>query len=138
MCTVANICCYVQQFEDTALFRAADAGCEREQIEMVTHQGSGLPGVGRTGYNPDPNWAARHRRLTTLMVAVADNDASLCQSLLEAAGDPNARIDGRSAVFVAASKGHAEVLKLLLKAGGDPWRKDNQGMTALHHAVEPS
>ena len=124
-----------QQFGNSTLFRATDTRSNKEFIEQIARHGAQLADVGKSGYCADPNWTARHRRLTTLMVAVADNDDSLCRSLLEAGGDPNARFDGRSAVSVAAIKGHAEILRLMLDAGGDPWRQDNEGQTALHFAV---
>lgn len=55
---------------------------------------------------------------------------------LRAANDVNAVDEkGRSALILAASKGHLEICSLLLEAGADPGLKDSEGNDALSVAL---
>jgi hypothetical protein len=42
---------------------------------------------------------------------------------------------GKTALMFGASRGHAQVIRLLLKRGADPNRQDTWGLTALGHVV---
>mmetsp|Transcript_116010 Transcript_116010/g.247978 ORF Transcript_116010/g.247978 Transcript_116010/m.247978 type:complete len:882 (+) Transcript_116010:63-2708(+) len=42
---------------------------------------------------------------------------------------------GRAALHVAARKGHADIIPLLVSARGDPDNQDSEGWTPLHHAA---
>ncbi|MDG4552755.1 MAG: sigma-70 family RNA polymerase sigma factor [Candidatus Competibacter sp.] len=79
-----------------------------------------------------------------LKMAVLADASDLVQFHLQRGGDAD-RVDkdGASALMYAASRGQAEICRMLLKAGADPFLKNRQGQDALtlarsagHHAVE--
>lgn len=72
-----------------------------------------------------------------LMSAADSGDSSAVSSLLNHATDANSQfpILGSSPLILAAAKGHAEVVRLLLDHGAHINATDHTGWTALHAAV---
>lgn len=109
---------------------------------------------GRESWDPEEN-EARERIIRLLVEAgapvdVADDYGSTplfyavggdhgnvgtARLLLELGADPNAvESDGRTPLMSAAGKGEAECVELLLRAGGDPARRDRDDRDALDAA----
>jgi ankyrin repeat protein len=77
---------------------------------------------------------------TPLLAAVDCPDApaalAMSVSLLNNASDPNAcRKDGATALHLAAARGYAEIVRLLVHRGADIQARDGQGLTPLEVAV---
>jgi ankyrin repeat protein len=70
--------------------------------------------------------------------AAMDGDAQLVKEFLEKGVDVNVTYDedGINALMQAAAGSHAEVVKVLLKAGANVDAKDSKGMTAFLVAVD--
>lgn len=111
-----------REYDHAALFRATDGG-QLRLIDKYTRKGG------------DPNWPARHRGATALMLAVSSGDVATCRVLLSGGGDPNARFKNLSAISVAAIEGQARLMEVLIEAGGDPWLTDVFNQNALHLAA---
>ncbi len=60
-----------------------------------------------------------HRAWTALQHAVAKNQVEAVRALLEWGADPDARRDGATPLFIAASQKDPTLLRLLLDAGAD-------------------
>ncbi|MCE7007196.1 ankyrin repeat domain-containing protein [Kibdelosporangium philippinense] len=75
---------------------------------------------------------------TLLLNAVRRDDLHEVRGLLRNGVDVNARgSDGLTALMVAAGKGNAELVRMLLDAGADVYTSDSvAGATALHKAVQ--
>ena len=75
--------------------------------------------------------------LTALMIAISADHVEIAKVLLDATAGANpnmARKDGHTALMVAAQKGHAEFVKMLLAAGALPNAMKDDGHTALMYA----
>lgn len=70
-----------------------------------------------------------------LLTAVSTNNTETVKNLLESGVSPNTTDGLRSALHLAASKGYAEIVELLLKYGADPNKQDIVQNTALHLAA---
>src|ERR1044072_2225721 len=71
-----------------------------------------------------------------LWSAIAANDVSKVKTLLAAGADPNCqRNQSLTAVHLACSLNHSQVLDLLLDAGGSPNATDDERETPLHLAA---
>ncbi|MDQ6734492.1 MAG: ankyrin repeat domain-containing protein [Nitrospirota bacterium] len=72
-----------------------------------------------------------------LMHAADSGDTSAVSSLLDQAIDPNTQfpILGSSSLILAASKGHTEMVGLLLDRGAHINATDRTGWTPLHAAI---
>ena len=71
--------------------------------------------------------------------AARAHDLMAITAFLDAGINPNARDasdEGRTALISAAARGDLEVVKLLIQRGADPNVTDNNGYTALLHALE--
>ena len=109
---------------ETPLMTAARAG-SREAIDALLTYGAEVDTVEA--------W----RGQTALMWAVAQNQVSAVEALIEAGADPNLRSTGGfTPVLFAAREGHVDVLDLLVRAGADvDDAVPNNGMSALVIAV---
>ncbi|CAK1546423.1 unnamed protein product [Leptosia nina] len=81
-------------------------------------------------------------KATPLLVAAFEGHTEICEVLLEAEADIEATdCAGRTALWAAASAGHAdtvrnvEVVRQLLDRGLDEHHRDNSGWTPLHYAA---
>lgn len=81
--------------------------------------------------------AADGRGVTPLMVAARRGTLGYLKILLEELPDVNARssFDGETALMKAARYGHADIVSELLKFGAQVDLKDNNGWSAIMHAV---
>jgi hypothetical protein len=72
----------------------------------------------------------------TLLAAAAQNDAlqAVRDALAQGAQVNAARPDGRTALMLAAERGDAALIRLLLDAGADPQRLDREGLNAADWA----
>lgn len=71
-----------------------------------------------------------------LIDAVNFNDPHYATEVLGEGADPDALTpDGQPVLNLAAEKGYAEMVQLLLKKGADFTARDKKGLTALHEAV---
>jgi ankyrin repeat protein len=77
------------------------------------------------------------RGVTPLMVAARRGALGYLKTLLEEFPDVNARsdFDGETALMKAARYGHADIVSELLKVGAKIDLKDNNGWSAIMHAV---
>lgn len=67
---------------------------------------------------------------------ISDGGEKCVQMLLKSGCDANlSDKEGRTALHVAAAKGHHSVVRLLLADGADPLRMDQSGQTPLHVAA---
>lgn len=57
------------------------------------------------------------------------------KKLLDAGVNPNALVNGTTALYLACAKGEEQIAKLLLERGADPLVEDGCGMTPLWRAV---
>ena len=78
------------------------------------------------------------RGFTPLHIAVARNDMTLVQSLLDHGAAINIRTqgDGRTPLMIAAVAGFEEMVELLLSLGADPSIVDGGAKSPLERAVE--
>jgi ankyrin repeat protein len=82
------------------------------------------------------NALSENGAVTALMVAASRGDYESVRRLLPAS-DVNARDRlGNTALIYAASGGHAEVLRLLLREGADASAKNGAGLSALERATD--
>ncbi|MFV8257326.1 ankyrin repeat domain-containing protein [Bdellovibrio bacteriovorus] len=78
---------------------------------------------------------------TGMYLAVFKNNPEQLRRLLKVGGDPNRLLDngnehGHTLLMIAASKGHEEVVNVLLKHGANRHAKNSKGETALDFANE--
>ncbi|HJN14527.1 MAG TPA: ankyrin repeat domain-containing protein, partial [Armatimonadota bacterium] len=71
-----------------------------------------------------------------VMTSLASGDVEAIADGLNHGGDPNERVDGDPLICLAAERGQAGVVKLLLGRGADPSARDAENGPALMLAVE--
>lgn len=86
----------------------------------------------KTGPNPN---AQDYWRDSPLLIAVRLDNPELVQLLLDAGAKADVSGRGYTALGLAARNGSASVVRLLLQAGADPSRRNDDGDTPLHSAV---
>jgi ankyrin repeat protein len=79
-------------------------------------------------------WAAGHANIVTTEAGLAT------VALLVERGADLDRVDdrGRSALMIAAARGHAEIAAWLVRHGADPALADKEGKTAIDLAATPA
>jgi len=80
--------------------------------------------------NNEPSGKASDENKAALVDAATTGNLAVTKELLDAGARPNIL-----ALFMAVSKGHSEILKLLLAHGGDSEGKDMQGQALIMHAA---
>ncbi|XP_045215275.2 uncharacterized protein LOC123565473 [Mercenaria mercenaria] len=84
----------------------------------------------------DPNYINEEEGVSPMHLAAGLGVEPLCL-LLQYNGDPNIRLgDGTTPVHVAAIWGFADCMHILLANGGDPYLKDQDGLSAEDLAIE--
>src|SRR5512140_531592 len=84
----------------------------------------------------DPNRREGVNNWTPLMHAVHKNQAGTARTLIEGGAEDDARGPHQeTALMMAAGYGQEEMVRLLLKAGADPGRKEVHGLAAVDMAV---
>ncbi len=78
--------------------------------------------------------AGRPRPQPPLLIAAYRGQVDEVKKLLKEGHGVNAGSGGYSALFNAATKGHNEIVRILLENGADPNLVTNKGFTALHVA----
>ena len=120
---------FTQQDLDDALYGALES-CRSAAAERLLVAGA------------SPRCKGGLEETPVLILALRHNLLDLCKRLLKSGADPNsfsvpwaARLlgtpVGETALMVAASAGHPEIVRLLLEVGSDPWVIGAKGMTAL-------
>lgn len=86
----------------------------------------------KAGTNPN---ARDYWRDSPLLIAVQLDNPELVQLLLDAGAKADVSGRGYTALGLAARNGSVSVVRLLLQAGADPSRRNDDGDTPLHSAV---
>ena len=106
----------------TALMWAA-AGGHADATGFLLDRGAGATAKTKGGFTP-------------LLFAARAGDVDTARLLVEAGADPDEATPEHGNTLVVASAGGHEALALyLLAAGASPHRADENGITALHHAM---
>lgn len=114
-----------EAFSDRGASALAEAVCKgnTKQAVRLFGQGVAVDAVGKKGTTP-------------LFWAVACDSAPGVEVLLKSGADPNRVADGNfSATWLAAERGHVDVLSPLLRAGGDVNARNRRQKTALMAAA---
>jgi ankyrin repeat protein len=93
------------------------------------------PRVGEGGSEAETEYPTD---IMPLLDAALAGDVAGVEEALAAGIDVNALLDGQTALHMAADEGHAEVVRLLLQRGADPFLRDLDGYTARWLALENS
>ena len=83
----------------------------------------------------NPNRLTGEYGSRALVEAVANGDVESVRVLLDGGADPNLAGGGFTPLGLAALRGHAEIARLLLRAGANPTLKSKDGNTPLTAAV---
>ncbi|KAG7381987.1 hypothetical protein PHYPSEUDO_005401 [Phytophthora pseudosyringae] len=141
----------------TPLCWAAQAG-NLDMVQCLMVEGSQVDAATPSGFTPlllaalgghadvvqhllmkgaDPEACITRRGFTALLVAAFNGNADVVRHLMKKRVNLEVRsADGSSALHLAAEKGHAAVVQLLLAAGSDPNAvTQRDGSTALHKAA---
>ncbi|MGY8813816.1 MAG: ankyrin repeat domain-containing protein [Gammaproteobacteria bacterium] len=124
----------------TALMWAAEGG-HSEIVQLLIDNGADVTKTTKASADKLPNtcricaWKPSPGGFTALMYAARGGDVQTARLLLEAGADINqfTAEHGNSLVLASAS-GHENLALFLLASGSDTESKDENGVTALHHA----
>ncbi|MEJ2171603.1 MAG: ankyrin repeat domain-containing protein [Woeseiaceae bacterium] len=124
----------------TALMWAANGG-HSDIVQMLIEHGADVEATTIATVDRVPNtcriceWKPSPGGFTALMFAARSGDLETAMLLLEAGADiDGATAEHGSALVVASASGHEELALFLLAEGANPELRDENGVTALHHA----
>ena len=104
--------------------------CPWLSIVLVSFVLTGLNGCDSDSQEQDPETATA--RLKVLSEDMSADDITEIRALIKAGADVNAKgTDGRTALWIAAWKGHGEIVNLLLESKADVNAANNYSATAL-------
>ncbi len=126
----------------TALMWAA-AGGYADIVRLLIEHGADVGAATAPSADRVPNtcricaWKPSPGGFTALMFAARAGDIETVSSLLDAGADiDRATAEYGSPLVLAAASGHEELALYLLEAGAAPGIADENGVTALHHALQ--
>lgn len=126
----------------TALMWAA-AGGHGAITGMLIKQGADIRKATLPSPDRVPNtcriceWKPSPGGFTALLFAARSGDIESTRYLLEAGADVNdATLEHGTPLVIASAGGHEDLALFLLSNGADPMAKDENGVTALHHAIQ--
>ena len=129
-----------KDYHTTPVHEAAAAG-DADRIDFLVEAGLDLWDVDRAGYN-FIHIAAFNNRTNIILHYLQPDTAPTEISPTEPDVDRHCKTNGKTALHVAANRGHVESLTALLERGADIKAVDNGFWTPLHDAVvcrnEPS
>lgn len=106
---------------------------EARLLEAVARQDAeAVKALLKQGANPN---ARNYWRDSPLLIAVRADHAELAQVLLDAGAEVNVKGLGYTPLGLAARNGSLPLVRLLLKAGANPDRKNDDGDFPIHGAV---
>ena len=117
---------------DTAAVVAANRGHKNVTTDILTN-------LNKHKATATPREATAIRSLATgekLHAACKENNTHLAKNLIRQKGNPNLKLDGKTALHHAIEHGNEPLAQDLLKAGASPTTKDNEGKSALMLAAE--
>ncbi len=126
---------------ETALIWAA-AGGHAGIVRALLEHGADVDAATAASADRVPNtcricaWKPSPGGFTPLMFAARSGDIATVRLLLDAGADIDAATDEYGTpLVIAAASGHEDLALDLLAAGADPRAGDENGVTALHHAL---
>jgi len=124
----------------TPLMWAAAAG-HSEIVQLLIDNGADVNKTTTASADKLPNtcricaWKQSPGGFTALMYAARGGDVQAARLLLEAGADINeATAEHGNSLVLASASGHEDLALFLLASGADTESKDENGVTALHHA----
>jgi uncharacterized protein len=119
----------------------AAAGGYSEITKLLLEHGADISPVTLASEDRVPNtcriceWKPSPGGFTAMMFAARAGDIETAHLLLEAGTDVNeATPEYGNPLVIAAASGHEDLAIFLLESGANPESKDENGVTALHHA----
>jgi len=122
-----------KDYRTTPIHEAASAG-DGGKIDFLVDAGLDLWNVDRAGYN-FIHVAAFSNRTNIILQYLHHGPAPVEITAAKADVDRRCKANGKTALHVAANRGHQESFSALLKCGADVGAVDNGGWTVLHDAV---
>jgi len=120
-------------YHTTPIHEAAAAG-DGDKIDFLVEAGIDLWDADRAGYN-FIHIAAFNNRTNVILQYLQHDTASTEITPVELDVDRHNKANGKTALHVAANRGHVESFTALLRCGADVYALDNGRWTALHDAV---
>ena len=118
----ADVVATERRHSQTALMWAA-AGAHGRVVRLLVENGADITTRSAGGFTP-------------LLFAARSGDVESARELLDAGADPDESTSRHgNTLVVAAAGGHEALALYLLERGADPEATDENGITALHHAV---